>query len=336
MPGGKGVNVARTLKTLGQPVIATGFAGGATGTRIVEQLTAASRSSATSCASARSRARTPPWSTRRPASRPRSTSAARRSPSSEVELFRDKLLYLAQRRRASSSSPARCRAASTPTSTRALIRELRRLGVTTVVDTDGEPLRRARARRAGRHLAERARGRGARRPRVQRRGGPRRRRARDGRARRARGDHDAARRLRRAASLVDGAAARCYRVRIAAARGRRARSAPATRSSPATSPPATAARRPRSACATASPAARSPPSASAPGSSIRSGVERLLGEVDVERVERPPTPSEPQLGLARFRRGACYPRRVTRCRRHAVDARSSTPSARGRLVRPEP
>ena len=29
MPGGKGVNVARALKTLGQPVIATGFAGGA-------------------------------------------------------------------------------------------------------------------------------------------------------------------------------------------------------------------------------------------------------------------------------------------------------------------
>src|SRR5258705_480245 len=39
LPGGKGVNVARTLKTLGQPVIATGFAGGATGTRIVEALT---------------------------------------------------------------------------------------------------------------------------------------------------------------------------------------------------------------------------------------------------------------------------------------------------------
>ena len=39
MPGGKGVNVARTLKHLGQPVIATGFAGGATGTRIVEALT---------------------------------------------------------------------------------------------------------------------------------------------------------------------------------------------------------------------------------------------------------------------------------------------------------
>ena len=31
--GGKGVNIARTLKALGQPVIATGFAGGPTGTR---------------------------------------------------------------------------------------------------------------------------------------------------------------------------------------------------------------------------------------------------------------------------------------------------------------
>ena len=39
MPGGKGVNVARVLKTLGAPVIATGLAGGATGTRIVDQLT---------------------------------------------------------------------------------------------------------------------------------------------------------------------------------------------------------------------------------------------------------------------------------------------------------
>ncbi|HEV3228152.1 MAG TPA: PfkB family carbohydrate kinase, partial [Solirubrobacteraceae bacterium] len=37
--GGKGVNIARTLKALGQPVIATGFTGGPTGTQIVEQLT---------------------------------------------------------------------------------------------------------------------------------------------------------------------------------------------------------------------------------------------------------------------------------------------------------
>lgn len=40
LPGGKGVNIARALKSLGQPVIATGLAGGKTGTRIVEDLTA--------------------------------------------------------------------------------------------------------------------------------------------------------------------------------------------------------------------------------------------------------------------------------------------------------
>jgi 1-phosphofructokinase family hexose kinase len=39
LPGGKGVNVARALKTLDQPVIATGLAGGRTGTQIIEQLT---------------------------------------------------------------------------------------------------------------------------------------------------------------------------------------------------------------------------------------------------------------------------------------------------------
>jgi 1-phosphofructokinase family hexose kinase len=38
--GGKGINVARALKTLGIPVVATGLVGGATGTRIVEALTA--------------------------------------------------------------------------------------------------------------------------------------------------------------------------------------------------------------------------------------------------------------------------------------------------------
>jgi 1-phosphofructokinase family hexose kinase len=38
IPGGKGVNVARTVKTLGQPVIATGFLGGPTGERILADL----------------------------------------------------------------------------------------------------------------------------------------------------------------------------------------------------------------------------------------------------------------------------------------------------------
>jgi 1-phosphofructokinase family hexose kinase len=39
LAGGKGINVARALKTLGVPVVATGLVGGATGTRIVEALT---------------------------------------------------------------------------------------------------------------------------------------------------------------------------------------------------------------------------------------------------------------------------------------------------------
>jgi 1-phosphofructokinase family hexose kinase len=40
LAGGKGINIARALKRLDLPVVATGLAGGGTGTRIVEELTA--------------------------------------------------------------------------------------------------------------------------------------------------------------------------------------------------------------------------------------------------------------------------------------------------------
>jgi 1-phosphofructokinase/tagatose 6-phosphate kinase len=40
LAGGKGINIARALKGLGVPVVATGLVGGNTGTRIVEELTA--------------------------------------------------------------------------------------------------------------------------------------------------------------------------------------------------------------------------------------------------------------------------------------------------------
>src|ERR671939_1237877 len=40
LAGGKGINVARALKRLGVPVVATGLVGGSTGARIVEELTA--------------------------------------------------------------------------------------------------------------------------------------------------------------------------------------------------------------------------------------------------------------------------------------------------------
>ncbi len=39
LAGGKGINVARALKTLGVPVVATGLVGGTTGSRIIEELT---------------------------------------------------------------------------------------------------------------------------------------------------------------------------------------------------------------------------------------------------------------------------------------------------------
>ena len=39
LAGGKGLNIARALKRMGVPVVATGLAGGRTGTRIVEELT---------------------------------------------------------------------------------------------------------------------------------------------------------------------------------------------------------------------------------------------------------------------------------------------------------
>ncbi len=38
LPGGKGVNVARVVKTVGQPVIASGFVGGRTGDRLISEL----------------------------------------------------------------------------------------------------------------------------------------------------------------------------------------------------------------------------------------------------------------------------------------------------------
>src|SRR5207302_5259940 len=41
LAGGKGINVARALKRLGLPVVATGLAGGRTGMSIVELLTSA-------------------------------------------------------------------------------------------------------------------------------------------------------------------------------------------------------------------------------------------------------------------------------------------------------
>ena len=139
MPGGKGVNVARVLKTLGAPVIATGLAGGATGTRTWSS-SRRCRCCRTSSASARSRAPTRPVDP----TTGEQTEINERGPKvteREVELFVDKL-YLAKGATMCVFAGSLPREVDTDIYAH-LIRELRRLNVTTVVDTDGEPLRRA-------------------------------------------------------------------------------------------------------------------------------------------------------------------------------------------------
>jgi 1-phosphofructokinase family hexose kinase len=141
MPGGKGVNIARLLKTLGQPVIATGLAGGPTGTRIVEQLTEMSVLSDFVRTREESRTNTAlidPTTGMQ-------TEINERGPhvsEQEIELFADKLLYLAKGASLCVFAGSLPRGVDVDIYGR-LIKEVHRLGVTTVVDTDGDPLRRA-------------------------------------------------------------------------------------------------------------------------------------------------------------------------------------------------
>jgi 1-phosphofructokinase family hexose kinase len=139
MAGGKGVNVARTLKALGQPVIATGVAGGPTGTRIMEHLTEEGILSAFVRIREESRTSTAvvdPTSGEQ-------TEINERGPhvsEQELDLFVDKLLYLAK------GADICLFAGSLPRGVEPglyaqLVEEMKRLGVTTVLDSEGEPLR---------------------------------------------------------------------------------------------------------------------------------------------------------------------------------------------------
>src|ERR1700757_2875900 len=95
MPGGKGVNIARAIKRLGQPVIATGLAGGATGTRIVDALTEESILNSFVRIREESRTNTAVLDP----TTGMHTEINERGPAvspQELELFRDKLLYLAK------------------------------------------------------------------------------------------------------------------------------------------------------------------------------------------------------------------------------------------------
>ena len=139
MAGGKGVNVARALKALGQPVIATGVAGGPTGTRIIEHLT--EEAILNDFVRIREESRTS-TAVVDPTSGEQ-TEINERGPKvsdSELELFVDKLLYLAKGAGLcvfAGSLPAGVE----PTLYARLVGELERLGVKTLLDAEGEPLR---------------------------------------------------------------------------------------------------------------------------------------------------------------------------------------------------
>jgi 1-phosphofructokinase/tagatose 6-phosphate kinase len=141
MAGGKGVNIARTLKALGQPVIATGFAGGATGTHIVEQLTEESILNDFVRIREESRTNTSvldPTTGEQTEINERGPQVSER----EVELFRDKLVYLARGAAIVVFAGSLPRGVE-PDLYASLIRDLERSDVITVADTDGEPLRQA-------------------------------------------------------------------------------------------------------------------------------------------------------------------------------------------------
>ena len=139
MAGGKGVNVARALKTLGQPVIATGVAGGPTGTRIIEQLT--EEAILNDFVRIREESRTS-TAVVDPTSNEQ-TEINERGPSvseAELELFVDKLLYLAKGAGVCVFSGSLPRGVPDDLYAR-LIAEINRLGCVTVLDSEGEALR---------------------------------------------------------------------------------------------------------------------------------------------------------------------------------------------------
>jgi 1-phosphofructokinase/tagatose 6-phosphate kinase len=139
MAGGKGVNVARALKSLGQPVIATGVAGGATGTRIIEELTG--EAILNDFVRIRDESRTSTAVV--DPTTGQQTEINERGPlvtDSELELFVDKLLYLAK------GAGVCVFSGSLPRGVEhglygELVQEMRKLGVTTVLDAYGESLR---------------------------------------------------------------------------------------------------------------------------------------------------------------------------------------------------
>jgi 1-phosphofructokinase/tagatose 6-phosphate kinase len=139
LAGGKGINVARALKRLDVPVVATGLAGGRTGTRIVEELTAEAILNDFVRIGDESRTSTAvvdPMG----ASFTEINEWGPEVDGEELDMLREKLRYLARGAEVVVFAGSLPRGVEVPFYAEA-IRELNRMGVATVLDSEGEPLR---------------------------------------------------------------------------------------------------------------------------------------------------------------------------------------------------
>jgi 1-phosphofructokinase/tagatose 6-phosphate kinase len=136
--GGKGINVARALKLLDRPVIATGLAGGPTGARLMERLAEESILTDFTWIAGESRtnlAVVDPTTGEQ-------TEINERGPDvkpEELDRFLEKLLYLARGARICVIAGSQPPSVPAPFAAR-MVAELKSLGVETILDTEGEPL----------------------------------------------------------------------------------------------------------------------------------------------------------------------------------------------------
>src|SRR5205823_4320698 len=139
LAGGKGINVARALKRMGVPVVATGLAGGRTGTRIVEELTTEAILNDFVRIGGESRTSTAVVDTTT-GSYTEINEWGPRVEEAELEILLEKLHYLANRADYVVFAGSLPRGVETGFYGEA-IRDLKRRGIQTILDSEGEPLR---------------------------------------------------------------------------------------------------------------------------------------------------------------------------------------------------
>jgi 1-phosphofructokinase/tagatose 6-phosphate kinase len=139
LAGGKGINIARALKQLGVPVVATGLAGGRTGTRVVEELTSEAILNDFVRIEGESRTSTAIVDPTGSSYTELNEWGPHVEPE-ELEMLLDKLIYLSQ------GADYVVFAGSLPRGVDEgfygeVVREVNRRGAQTVLDCEGEPLR---------------------------------------------------------------------------------------------------------------------------------------------------------------------------------------------------